>query len=99
MAEVKNNTSTPGVDEDINSNNNHNNNDGDNNNNNNNNGGGMTRCGRCNGLHATKSCYHDPAKMLQSGQMVGLSRRNLVRRNWNLVQWLYSSPIFRFFCY
>ena len=24
----------------------------------------MTRCGRCNGLHAIKSCYHDPAIML-----------------------------------
>ena len=55
MAEVKNNTSTPGVDADIDSNNKHNHNDGANNNNNNN-GGGMTRCGRCNGLHAIKSC-------------------------------------------
>ena len=62
----------PGGGDDNNNNNNNNNTSGgggndDNNNNddgNNNNGGGG-KCGRCNGLHATKNCYHDPANALK----------------------------------
>jgi hypothetical protein len=41
--------------------NNNNTSNGENDNNNNNGGSGKTKCGRCNGHHATESCFHDPA--------------------------------------
>jgi len=43
-----------------NDNNNTGNGENDNNNNNNNGGSGKTKCGRCNGHHATESSFHDP---------------------------------------
>ena len=59
----------PGGGDDNNNNNNTSggggNDDNNNNDDGNNNNGGGGKCGRCNGLHATKNCYHDPANALK----------------------------------